>query len=67
MKLGPVMHWLTQQRPALRIVQTGITEEKLAICVRRGANALRTALDASQARLASSGALDHLVAGWTTL
>ncbi|MGO9420993.1 ABC transporter substrate-binding protein [Roseiarcus sp.] len=67
MKLAPVMHWLTRQRPALRIVQTGITEEKLAICVRRGADALRAAIDASQARLASSGALGGLVAEWTTL
>lgn len=66
MKLAPVMVWLTRERPALRVVQTGITEERLAICVRRGADALRQALDAAQARLAESGALGRMVARWTT-
>jgi ABC-type amino acid transport substrate-binding protein len=64
MKLGPVMHWFTRERPALRVVQEMITEEKLGICVRRGNHGLRAALDEAQARLASSGVLARLIAEW---
>lgn len=64
MKLAPVMHWLTRDRPALRVAQEGITEEKLGICVRLGNSALREALDGAQARLASDGTLARLIAKW---
>jgi polar amino acid transport system substrate-binding protein len=64
MKLAPVMHWLTRDRPDLRVVEEGITTEKLAVSVRRGNGALREALDAAQARLAAQGVLDRLVATW---
>jgi ABC-type amino acid transport substrate-binding protein len=66
MKLGPVMRWLTRERRSLGVVQEMITEETLGICVRRGNDRLRAALDEAQARLASNGTLDRLVAEWTT-
>jgi ABC-type amino acid transport substrate-binding protein len=64
MKLAPVMHWLTRDRSDLRVVEEGITSEKLAVSVRRGNDALRQALDAAQARLAAQGVLDRLLATW---
>jgi polar amino acid transport system substrate-binding protein len=64
MKLAPVMHWLTRDRPDLRVVEEGITTETLAVSVRRGNDALRQALDAAQARLAAQGVLDRLLATW---
>ncbi len=64
MKLAPVMRWLTRDRPDLRVVEEGITTEKLAVSVRRGNDALREALDAAQARLVAQGFLDRLVATW---
>ena len=47
MKLAPVMHWLIRNRPALRVVQEGITDEKLGVAVRLGNDALRRAIDDS--------------------
>jgi len=64
MKLAPVMHWLTRDRPHLRVVQKGITVEKIAISVRRGNVALGQALEAAQARLAANGTLDSLIKTW---
>jgi polar amino acid transport system substrate-binding protein len=64
MKLAPVMHWLTRTRPNLRVVEEGITVEKIAISVRRGNTALREALDGAQALLAANGMLARLVAQW---
>lgn len=64
MKLAPVMHWLTRDRPDLRVVEEGITTEQLAVSVRRGNSDLRQALDGAQARLAAEGVLDRLVATW---
>jgi ABC-type amino acid transport substrate-binding protein len=66
MKLAPVMHWLTRTRPDLRVVEEGITVEKIAISVRRGNTALRQALGEAQARLAANGMLARLVAQWIT-
>ena len=34
MKLEPVMRWLIRDRPSLRVVQHGITDERLAVAVR---------------------------------
>jgi polar amino acid transport system substrate-binding protein len=36
MKLAPVTNWLVRDRPQLKVVETGITRERLAVCVRRG-------------------------------
>ncbi len=36
MKLEPVMRWLIRDRPSLRVVQHGITDERLAVAVRLG-------------------------------
>lgn len=64
MKLAPVMHWLVRDRPHLRVVQQGVTTEKLAVCVRRRNDGLREALDAAQAHLAERGVLGDLIARW---
>ena len=60
MKLAPVMRWLTRDRPNLKVVQEGITVERLAISVQHGNGPLREALDAAQQRLAAAGLLDRL-------
>lgn len=64
MKLAPVTRWLIRNRRALRVVQEGITAEKLGIAVRLGNDALRQALDDAQARLCERGVLSHLTAKW---
>lgn len=64
MKLAPVMHWFTKNRPVLRVVQEGITDEKLGVAVRLGNAALRQAIDDAQARLRDDGALPQLVTKW---
>jgi ABC-type amino acid transport substrate-binding protein len=64
MKLAPVMHWLIRNRPALRVVQEGITKEKLGIAVRLGNDALRQAIDEAQERLGQRGVLDKLTTKW---
>jgi ABC-type amino acid transport substrate-binding protein len=66
MKLAPVLRWLLRTRPALRIAEEGLTEERLAVAVAPGNGALRDAIDAAQARLAASGELGRLVATWLT-
>jgi hypothetical protein len=52
MKLAPVMRWFTRNRPALRVVQEGITDEKLGVAVRLGNVALRQAIGDAQAKIA---------------
>jgi len=64
MKLAPVTHWLVQSRPGLGVVQTGITREVLAVCVRKGDAALRNAINAAQAELERDGTLPALIARW---
>jgi ABC-type amino acid transport substrate-binding protein len=64
MKLAPVMRWLIRNRPALRVVQEGITQEKLGVAVRLGNDALRQAIDDAQARLRQRGVLSHLMRKW---
>lgn len=64
MKLAPVMRWLTRRRPALQIVQEGITAEKLGVCVRLGNGDLRKAINAAQADLQYKGKLPELVRKW---
>ena len=64
MKLAPVMHWLIRNRPALRIVQEGITNEKLGVAVRLGNDALRRAIDDAQARLSEQRCSGQLTRKW---
>ncbi len=64
MKLAPVMHWMTRNRPRLRVVQEGITDERLGVAVRQGNDALRAAINDAQARLQKTGALSQLVKKW---
>ena len=64
MKLAPVMHWFTRSRPALRVVQERITDEKLGVSVRLGNKALRQAIDAAQTKLQNTGVLPQLVTKW---
>ncbi len=64
MKLAPVMHWLTRNRPTLRVVQEGITDERLGISVRLGNEGLRQAIDDAQVQLQDNGVLPGLVKKW---
>lgn len=64
MKLEPVMRELTRQRPALRVVQTGITAERIASAVRLDDAVLADAIDAAQRALAADGTLAALGRRW---
>ena len=64
MKLAPVTAWFVRDRPKLKVVQVGITTERLGICVRKGNVMLRAAIDGAQAELAAAGTLAALVAEW---
>ena len=64
MKLEPVMRWLIRDRPDLRLVQSGLTDERLAVAVRLGNAALAEAIDGAQRRLAANGALAELGRRW---
>lgn len=48
MKLAPVMHWLTRDRPALEVVQQGITVELIAVAVRLEDTELKARIEAAQ-------------------
>ena len=64
MKLEPVMRWLIRTRPGLRMMQEGITDEKLGVCVRIGNDGLCQAINVAQARLQTRGVLPELVRKW---
>jgi ABC-type amino acid transport substrate-binding protein len=64
MKLEPVMRELTRDRPALRVVQTGITDERIASAVRLDDAGLADAIDAAQRALAADGTLAALGQRW---
>jgi polar amino acid transport system substrate-binding protein len=64
MKLAPVTAWFVRDRPRLKVVETGITVERLGICVRKEDTALRDAINAAQAALAADGTLAALVKQW---
>jgi polar amino acid transport system substrate-binding protein len=64
MKLAPVMHWFTKDRPHLRVVQEGITQEDIAISTGLANEKLRQAIDAAQARLHGNGTLPRLIKKW---
>ncbi len=64
MKLAPVTEWFVRDRPKLKVVETGITRERLGICVRKGNTTLRNAIGAAQAALMADGTLPALIKQW---
>jgi ABC-type amino acid transport substrate-binding protein len=64
MKLGPVMHWLIKDRPALRVVRERITDERLGVAVGLHNEELCQAIDNAQERLRERGVLGKLMSKW---
>jgi polar amino acid transport system substrate-binding protein len=64
MKLAPVTAWFVRDRPRLSVVETGITVERLGICVRKGNTALRKAISKAQSELTADGTLAALIQQW---
>jgi ABC-type amino acid transport substrate-binding protein len=64
MKLEPVMRALTRDRPDLRVVQTGITDERIASAVRLDDADLADAIDAAQRALMADGTFAALGRRW---
>lgn len=64
MKLEPVMRWFTKSWPHLKIVQTGITHELLAVAVQSSNEQLATAIEKGQKLLAARGELAILSKKW---
>jgi len=64
MKLAPVMYWLVRNRPALRVVQERITNEKLGVAVGLHNEELRQAIDSAQEQLRERGVLGKLMTKW---
>ena len=64
MKLAPVAKWFVRDRHRLKVVATGITRERLGICVRKGDTALREAIGNAQAALIQNGTLPALIGQW---
>jgi ABC-type amino acid transport substrate-binding protein len=64
MRLEPVMRWLLSERPALAVVETGITTEHIAVAVQDGNEALADAIDDAQGRLRDRGVLAAIGTRW---
>jgi polar amino acid transport system substrate-binding protein len=64
MKLEPVMRWLTARRPALKVVETGITTELIAVAVELGENGLAAAINDAQRMLRDRGHLAEIAQRW---
>ncbi len=64
MKLEPVMRWMLRDHPALRIAQTRITDELLAVAVSRRNDALRAAINGAFDALRADGTLVALGVSW---
>ena len=64
MKLAPVTAWFVRDRPKLKVVQVGITHERLGICVGRNNSGLREAIGKAQAALMTDGTVAALVKQW---
>jgi polar amino acid transport system substrate-binding protein len=64
MKLAPVTAWFVRDRPKLKVIETGITVERLGICVRRGNAALHSGMSKAQAALVADGTLAALIKQW---
>jgi ABC-type amino acid transport substrate-binding protein len=61
---APVTEWFVRDRPQLKVVQTGITHERLGVCVRKGDAALRDAIDQAQTALVREGVVARLIQQW---
>jgi ABC-type amino acid transport substrate-binding protein len=64
MKLAPVTAWFVRDRPMLKVVETGITVERLGICVRKGNGVLLNAINNAQTALVADGTLATLIKQW---
>ena len=64
MKLEPVMRWFAKDRPALAVVQTGITDECIALSVQSANRELASRIEAAQRALAADGGLARLGTRW---
>jgi polar amino acid transport system substrate-binding protein len=64
MKLAPVTQWFVRDRPRLKVVETGITRERLGICVRKGNTMFRDAISNAQSMLMRDGTLPALAKEW---
>jgi ABC-type amino acid transport substrate-binding protein len=64
MKLAPVAEWLVRDRHRLKVVETGITRERLGVCLRKGDTVLREAIGNAQTVLVQDGTLPALIAQW---
>jgi polar amino acid transport system substrate-binding protein len=64
MKLAPVTEWFVRDRPKLKVVEVGITRERLGVCVRKGNTALRDAIGRAQAALMADGTVAALIKQW---
>ena len=64
MKLAPVTEWFVRERPRLKVVETGITRERLGICVRKDDIALKRAIGEAQAALMKDGSVSALIKRW---
>ena len=64
MKLAPVTEWFVRDRPKLKVVEVGITHERLGICVAKKNPALRQAIGKAQAALMADGTIAALIKQW---
>jgi ABC-type amino acid transport substrate-binding protein len=55
---------LVLARLGIKVVETGITVERLGICMRHGNATLRNAVNEAQAALAADGTLAELIKQW---
>ena len=62
--IAPGAEQLVRDRPRLKVVQTGVTRELLGICVRRGDDLLKGAINEAQRALVEDGTLLRLVTKW---
>ena len=64
MKLAPVTEWFIRSGPRLKVVETGITRERLAVCVRKGNTLLGDAINTAQTILSEDGTVSLLIKQW---
>jgi len=64
MKLAPVTEWYIRSRPRLKVIETRITHERLAVCVRKGNTVLRDAINTAQTILSEDGTVSLLIKQW---
>jgi len=64
MKLAPVTEWFVRDRPKLKVVEVGITRERLGICVSKKNKTLRRAISKAQAALMADGTVAALIKQW---